>query len=154
LTVAAEAPRSPKVELPVPSDVVEAEEYVRVLHPPVFSDSGPRGIWHQPLELALREETGSELDAAVAAHASGGDRTGVFSSEGLHELPLRSVRLICEKLDETQIIMFIRRQDLATNSLLNQYAKAHRVPFVAVSDFERNITNYNLHFDYWEILSL
>jgi hypothetical protein len=119
-----------------------------------FPTHGREGICHQPLELALREENGSELDAAVAVHASRGDSIGVFSSEGLHQLPLRSIRIIREKLGDTQIIMFIRRQDLAMNSLLNQYAKAHRVSYDAVKDFERNITEYNPHFDYCKILSL
>jgi hypothetical protein len=119
-----------------------------------FPTHGREAIWHEPLELALREGDGSELEAAVAAHASHGDSIGVFSSEGLHALTPRSIRLIREKLGETQIVMFIRRQDLAMNSLLNQYAKAHRVSFDAVKNFERNITDYNPHFDYWRILSL
>lgn len=118
-----------------------------------FPAHGREGIWHLPLELALREENGSELDAAVAAHALRGDGIGVFSSEGLYELPPRSIRIIREKLGETQIVMFIRRQDLAMNSLLNQYAKAHRVSFNEVKNFERNIAEYNPHFDYWRILS-
>jgi hypothetical protein len=119
-----------------------------------FPTQGREGIWHQPLELALREEDGSELEAAVAAHDSHGDGIGVFSGEGLHALPPRSIRLIREKLGDTRIIMFIRRQDLAMNSLLNQYAKAHRVTFDVVKNFERSITKYNPYFDYWRILSL
>ena len=102
----------------------------------------------------MREGDGSELEAAVAAHASHRDSIGVFSGEGLHALPPRSVRLIREKLGEAQIVMFVRRQDFAMNSLLNQYAKAHRVTFDAVKHFERNITDYNPNFDYWRILSL
>src|SRR5271168_3412762 len=75
-----------------------------------FPTHGREAIWHEPLELALREGDGSELEAAVAAHASHGDSIGVFSGEGLHALPPRSIRLIREKLGETQIVMFIRRQ--------------------------------------------
>jgi hypothetical protein len=118
-----------------------------------FPTHGREGIWHQPLEFALREGDGSELDAAVAAYPSHGDSIGVFSGEGLHRLPLRSIRLIREKLGKMQIIMFIRRQDTAMNSLLNQYAKAHRVTFDEVKKFERKITDYNPDFDYAKILS-
>ena len=99
-------------------------------------------------------EMGAELQAAIAAYASQSDSIGVFSGEDFHTLPLRSIRLIREKLSKAQIIMFIRRQDLAMNSLLNRYAKAHRATFDAVKDFERNVTHYNPHFDYWRILSL
>jgi hypothetical protein len=119
-----------------------------------FPTHGREGVWHRPLELALRDGDGSGLQAAVAAYASQSDSIGVFSGEDFHTLPPRSIRLIREKLGKTQIIMFIRRQDLAMNSLLNQYAKAHRVTFDAVKHFERNITDYNPHFDYWRILSL
>jgi hypothetical protein len=118
-----------------------------------FPIHGREGNWHEPLELALLEENGSELDNALAAHASHGECIGVFSSEGLYELPPRSIRIIREKLGETQIILFIRRQDYAMNSLLNQYAKSHKVPFNAVKNFERNIAEYNPRFDYCRIIS-
>ena len=118
-----------------------------------FPMQGRAGIWHRPLYDALCEEDGRDLDAAVAAHPSQGEEIGVFSYEGIYVLPPRGIQIIREKLGTPQIILFIRRQDHAINSYLNQLAKAHRVSFDQVKEFERNAVNYNPEFDYHEIIS-
>ncbi len=77
----------------------------------------------------------------------------MFSCEGFHYLPPRSVRMIFEKLGAAQIVLFMRQQDDAMNSLLNQHAKAHRVCLDEIAEFERNLTNYDPNFDYQAIIS-
>jgi hypothetical protein len=118
-----------------------------------FPEQGREGIWHQPLYLALREENGKHLDSALAARPLGGQNIGVFSYEELHELPPPGIRIIREKLGQSQIVILIRRQDLAVNSLLNQYVKAHRVSFGQVMDFKLALVQYDRKFDYQATLS-
>jgi hypothetical protein len=130
-----------------------AEETLRPNAEVYFPVQGREGIWHQPLYFALLEEDGSLLDATLAAQSLQDQNVGVFSYERLHDLPSRSIRIIREKLGDAQVILFIRRQDQAINSLLNQFAKAHRTSFAQVMEFERTITHYNPSFDYQAILS-
>lgn len=118
-----------------------------------FPIQGREGIWHEPLYWALCEGNGRDLEEAVAVSSSGQWDIGVFSCEAFHELPPTSVRLLRDTLGRSQIVLFIRRQDDALNSLLNQYAKAHRVSIGEVADFERRLTEYNPNFDYRAIIS-
>ena len=118
-----------------------------------FPAQGREGVWHEPLYRALCQNNGCNLDAAVSANAPQNWDIGVFSCESFHLLPSRSVHIIFEKLGAAQIVLFIRRQDDAMNSLLNQYAKAHRVSLDEIVAFERNLTRYDPNFDYKAIIS-
>ena len=118
-----------------------------------FPAQGREGVWHEPLYRALRNNHGHDLDAALSANDPQAWDIGVFSYELFHDLPPRSVRIIFEKLGAAQIVLFIRRQDDAMNSALNQYAKAHRVSFDEIAKFERSLTEYNPSFDYQAIIS-
>jgi hypothetical protein len=113
-----------------------------------FSPHGREGIWHEPIYWALRDGTAPDLDAAVSQTVPQDWDIVVFSCEAFHELSPKSVRIIRDKLGDAQIVLFIRNQADALNSLLNQYAKAHRVTFDDVVDFARNLTEYNPRFDY------
>ena len=118
-----------------------------------FPAQGREGVWHEPLYRALCEDSGCDIDAALSANNPRDWDIGVFSCESFHDLAPRSVRTIYEKLGDAQIVLFIRQQDEAMNSLLNQYAKAHRVSFDEIAQFERSLTEYNPNFDYQAIIS-
>jgi hypothetical protein len=118
-----------------------------------FPAQGRVGVWHEPLYRSLCENNGRDLDAALSANDPQDWDVGVFSYERFHNLPPRSIRLIFEKLGAAQIVLFMRQQDDAMNSLLNQYAKAHRVCLDEIAEFERNLTNYDPNFDYQAIIS-
>jgi len=118
-----------------------------------FPAQGRVGVWHEPLYRALCENNGRDLDAALSANDPQDWDVGVFSYERFHNLSPRSIRMIFEKLGAAQIVLFMRQQDDAMNSLLNQYAKAHRVCLDEIAEFERNLTNYDPNFDYQAIIS-
>lgn len=118
-----------------------------------FPAQGRVGVWHEPLYRALCENNGRDLDAALSANDPQDWDIGVFSYEAFHDLPPLSVRIIFEKLGAAQIVLFIRQQDHAMNSLLNQYAKAHRVSLNEIAEFQRSLTEYNPNFDYQAIIS-
>jgi hypothetical protein len=118
-----------------------------------FPAQGRVGVWHEPLYRSLCENNGRDLDAALLANDPQDWDICVFSYERFHNLPPRSVRMIFEKLGAAQIVLFMRQQDDALNSLLNQYAKAHRVCLDEIAEFERNLTDYDPNFDYQAIIS-
>jgi hypothetical protein len=118
-----------------------------------FPAQGRVGVWHDPLFRSLWENNGRDLDAALSATDPRDWDIGVFSCEGFHYLRPRSVRMMFEKLGVAQIVLFMRQQDEVMNSLLNQHAKAHRVCFDEIAEFERNLTNYDPNFDYQAIIS-
>lgn len=118
-----------------------------------FPAQGRVGVWHEPLYLSLRENNGRDLDEALLANDPQDWDIGVFSYERFHNLPPRSVRMIFEKLGAAQIVLFMRQQDDAMNSLLNQYTKAHRVCLDEIAEFERSLTDYDPNFDYQAIIS-
>jgi len=118
-----------------------------------FPAQGREGVLHGPLFRSLWENNGRDLDAALSANDPQDWDIGVFSHEGFHYLPPRSVRMIFEKLGAAQIVLFMRQQDDVMNSLLNQHAKAHRICLDEIAEFERNLTNYDPNFDYQAIIS-
>ena len=118
-----------------------------------FPAQGRVGVWHEPLFRSLWENDERDLDAALSANDPQDWDVGVFSYERFHNLPPRSIRMIFEKLGAAQIVLFMRRQDDAMNSLLNQYAKAHRVCLDEIIEFERHLTDYDSNFDYQAIIS-
>ena len=74
------------------------------------------------------------------------------SSEDFYRLPPRRVELMHKVLGDAQIILFIRSQPDLINSLLNQFAKAHRVSADEV-DLERALGKYDEEFDYRAVIS-
>jgi hypothetical protein len=119
----------------------------------LFAPQGREGIWHLPLYWALREGNGSDLQAAVSETNSKDWDIGVFSSEDFYRLPPRSVEIIQETLGDAQIILFLRSQPDLINSLLNQFAKAHRVSADECTIFERELRKYDPEFDYRAVIS-
>lgn len=93
------------------------------------------------------------LETAVNEYGNDEQGIGVFSYEGFFLLPSPSISIIKEKLGSAKIIIFIRQQAHAINSLLNQCAKAHRVSFKKTEQFKKDALSYNPEFDYDAILS-
>jgi hypothetical protein len=118
----------------------------------LFAPQGRQGGWHQPLFFKLFDGDGGDLDAAVSDTDPRDWDIGVFSCEAFHELLPHRIRIMREKLGPAQIVVFIRPQVDAINSLLNQYAKAHRMSFDGVMTFQRSIAHYNPDFDYHAML--
>jgi hypothetical protein len=118
-----------------------------------FAPQGREGIWHLPIFSALLEGNASHLQAAVLEINVKDWDIGVFSSEDLYQLPPKSIRIIHEILGDAQIVLFIRSQPDLINSLLNQFAKAHRVSADEVAAFERRLGKYDPEFDYRAIIS-
>ena len=113
-----------------------------------YPRQGREGVWHEPIYRELLEGDASTLRAALSeAHATKLG-LGVLSCESFFDLPSHCVEMIRRHLEFSTIILFIREQADALNSLLNQYAKAHRVTVEEVIMFERGIASYNPTFDY------
>lgn len=119
----------------------------------LFAPQGREGIWHLPTYLALLEGNASHLRAAVSETNPTDSDIGVFSSEDFYQLPSKSVQLTHEILGNAQIVLFIRSQPDLINSLLNQFAKAHRVSADEVATFERKLGKYDPEFDYRAVIS-
>ena len=119
----------------------------------LFAPQGREGIWHLPIYSALSEGNGSDLKAAVSETSTKDWDIALFSSEDFYRLPSQSVRLMHEILGNAQIILFIRSQPDLINSLLNQFAKAHRVSADEVAAFERALGEYDPEFDYRAVIS-
>ena len=110
-------------------------------------------LLHESLYWALLEGDSHHLADAAAETAAQDWDIGVFSCEVLHELPSQRLPIIKDHLGDPQIILFIRHQPEAINSLLNQYVKARRVSFDDIADFRKSMTSYNSKFDYEATLS-
>ena len=124
------------------------QQQERILSPRVvFPAEGRQGVWHQSLHNALLEGDSSAVATAVEHYREGAD-LGIWSYEGLHELPAASVALFREALGEAQVVLFLRRQDERINSFLNQLVKAHRAPIEWIEAFEASILEYKPAFDY------
>jgi hypothetical protein len=117
-----------------------------------FPMRGRVGMWHRPIFDALSVGDATDLAAAVAECACGKPDMGVLSFEGFHALAPAGIRLVRDVLGDATIILFIRRQDDAINSMLNQMAKEHRVSFERVKEFERTLDRYDPKLDYRETL--
>ena len=118
-----------------------------------FAPQGREGIWHLPIYSALLEGDASQLQAAVSETNERDWDIGVFSSEDFFQLPPKSIQLTHEILGDAQIILFLRSQPDLINSLLNQFAKAHRVSADEVAAFERELGKYDPEFDYRAVIS-
>jgi hypothetical protein len=114
----------------------------------VFPSEGRQALWHRPLHDALAQGDTSAITAALARYAATDAELGVWSYEGMHELPREAIARFRDALGPAQIVLFLRRQDQRMNSFLNQLVKAHRVPIETIEAFEASVLEYKPGFDY------
>lgn len=121
----------------------------RIISPRVvFPSEGRQALWHRPLHEALLEGDTTAITTALAHYEATDAELGVWSYEGMHELPRDAIARFRDALGPAQIVLFLRRQDQRMNSFLNQLVKAHRVPIDVVEAFEASVLEYKPAFDY------
>ncbi|MBK5928006.1 hypothetical protein [Rhodobaculum claviforme] len=117
-----------------------------------YPASGRGALWHQPVHMALCDGDDGPLSQAVRAADPARHARAVLSCELFHTLPRPAVACLRRHLGTARIVIFLRRQDAAINSLLNQYAKAHRISHAQVVEFRAAALSALPEFDYAAIL--
>lgn len=117
-----------------------------------YPASGRGGVWHQPMYSALRDGDASLFARAVREADPGRHARAVLSCELFHTLPPEALQHMRRHLGTSRIVVFLRRQDQALNSLLNQFAKAHRVTHDQVLRLRAEALSLLPEFDYAGIL--
>lgn len=122
----------------------------RVLYP----SAGLDGSWHRPLCDALMKGDRSPLNSLVLETEEQESQTDllILSWEGLYMLEETQIHWLKESLPDITAVAFLRRQDQLVNSLHNQLHKAHRISLRELKDFEDNMLDYDVAYDYQSIL--
>ena len=122
----------------------------RVLYP----SSGLDGSWHRPLCNALMKGDRSLLNSLALEAEEQESQTDllILSWECLYMLEETQIEWLKESLPDITAVIFLRRQDQLINSLHNQLHKSHRISLQELEDFEGNMLNYDVAYDYQAIL--
>ena len=109
--------------------------------------------WHRRIHAALRERDVAPLRTALAEMEASGAPLGVVSHEGIYGLPDTALDLLATEAGNATIVIFLRSQDEMIDSLLNQFWKAHRIPYATVLArteqyiHDRKVMDYEIKLD-------